>query len=100
MSRSARSCTTSTRFGPAKLTWPEIDSVHTAADAIAQLKHGHELLLADLATLIDPDLDRIVKTNWGEEWPAWKIFDTIISHDLHHGGEIGVLRDLYRLRSR
>jgi hypothetical protein len=35
-------------------------------------------------------------TNWGEEWPAWRIFWTMIHHDAHHGGEIGALRDLYR----
>ena len=36
-------------------------------------------------------------TNWGEEWPAWRIFWTMIHHDAHHGGEIGALRDLYRV---
>ena len=37
-----------------------------------------------------------VATNRGERWPAWRIFRTMIHHDAHHGGEIGVLRDLYR----
>jgi len=37
-----------------------------------------------------------VLTNWGEKWPAWRIFWAMIEHDLHHGGEIGALRDLYR----
>jgi hypothetical protein len=35
-------------------------------------------------------------TNWGERCPARQIFWTMISHDLHQGGEIGALRDLYR----
>jgi hypothetical protein len=83
-------------FGPAKLTWPEINSAHTAADAIHALKQGHELLERDLRGLTDADLEQPRKTNWGEEWPAWKIFWTMIHHDLHHGGEIGALRDLYR----
>jgi len=34
----------------------------------------------------------------GEEWPTWRVLWTMIDHDLHHGGEIGVLRDLYRGR--
>lgn len=85
-------------FGPARLTWPEIDSAHTAADAIAALDRGQTLLAADLTAMTDRDLTRLVMTNWGEEWPAWRIFDTMISHDLLHGGEIGVLRDIYRLR--
>lgn len=84
-------------FGPARLTWPDIDSVHTPADAIAQLKEGHDLLTADLATLEDDGLERPRATNWGEEWPTWKIFWTMIHHDIHHGAEIGALRDLHRL---
>lgn len=85
-------------FGPAKLAWPEIDSAHTAASAVAQLDSGHALLKADLARLDDRDLERSVLTNWGERWPAWKFFWTMISHDLHHGAEIGTLRDLFRSR--
>jgi hypothetical protein len=86
-------------FGPAKLTFPEIDSAHTAAAAIAQLETGHEMLVRDLAGLDDADLERPVLTNWGEKWPARNIFWTMVDHDLHHGGEIGALRDLYRERA-
>lgn len=85
-------------FGPATLTFPDIDSAHTAAAAIAQLEAGHAMLLKDLADLDDASLDREVLTNWGDRWPARNIFWTMIDHDLHHGGEIGVLRDLYRAR--
>ena len=85
-------------FGAAKLTFPEIDSAHTSAAAIAELEAGHAMLVSDLAELDDAHLDREVLTNWGERWPARRIFWTLISHDLHHGGEIGALRDLYRDR--
>jgi hypothetical protein len=85
-------------FGAAKLTWPEIDSAHTAESAMAQLEEGQALLVADISRLEDGDLGRSVLTNWGERWPSWKVFWTMISHDLHHGGEIGALRDLYRAR--
>jgi uncharacterized damage-inducible protein DinB len=84
-------------FGPGQLTWPEIDSAHTAADAVAQLEHGHRLLTAALAAVDDDELDRPRATNWGEQWPTWKIFWTMIHHDIHHGAEIGALRDLYRV---
>jgi hypothetical protein len=87
-------------FGPAKLTFPDIDSAHTAAAAIAELEAGHAMLVSDLAGLHDADLERQVLTNWGDRWPARQIFWTMISHDLHHGGEIGALRDLYRERAR
>jgi len=86
-------------FGAASLTWPQIDSAHTTGDAIAELERGQRLLADDLGGLTDADLDAPRLTNWGEEWPTWKIFWTMIDHDLHHGGEIGVLRDLYRERN-
>jgi hypothetical protein len=85
-------------FGPARLTWPEIDSAHTAASALTQLEEGQKLLKGDLAGLDDAGLEHPRATNWGEQWPTWRIFWAMISHDLHHGGEIGTLRDLYRSR--
>ena len=87
-------------FGPAKLTFPEIDSAHTAVAALAQLEAGHTMLARDLETLDDAGLEREVLTNWGEKWPARKIFWTMVNHDLHHGGEIGALRDLFREEDR
>jgi hypothetical protein len=86
-------------FGDARLIWPDLDSPHTAAAAVRALEDGQALLVRDLESLDDADLDRPRMTNWGEEWPAWRIFWTMIHHDVHHGGEIGVVRDLYRLRS-
>ena len=86
-------------FGAGRLTWPELDSAHTARDAIAALEEGHAALVRDLESLTDDDLDRPRATNWGEQWPTWKIFWTMIHHDIHHGAEIGVMRDLYRLRA-
>jgi hypothetical protein len=74
-----------------------LDSAHTAAAAFEQLDEGHALLRDDLARLTDDELDRPRATNWGEQWPAWKIFWTMIHHDIHHGAEIGTLRDLDRV---
>jgi len=85
-------------FGPARLTWDDLDTPHTAAAAIAWLEAGHDRLRAALAGLGDADLDTMRLTNWGEQWPTWRIFWTMIFHDLHHGAEIGCLRDLYRAR--
>ena len=83
-------------FGPARLTWDSLDLPHTAATAIAQLEEGHALLRADLDSLPDDAaLDELRLTNWGERWPTWQIFWIMTFHDLHHGGEIACLRDLY-----
>ena len=87
-------------FGAAQLTWPEIDSVHAAGEAIAALEESQARLVDDLAALTDDDLDAPRRTNWGEAWPTWRIFWTLIDHDIHHGAEIGTLRDLYRVTVR
>ena len=80
----------------ARLTWDDVDLPHTAATAIAQLEEGQTLLRADLDALADDAaLDEMRLTNWGDRWPTWRIFWTMIFHDLHHGAEIGCLRDLY-----
>lgn len=86
-------------FGDAKLTWNDLDSPHTATDAITALERYQARLVGHVAGLEDVDLDRPCRTNWGEMWPAWRIVWTMIHHDLWHGGEIGALRDLHRLRS-
>jgi DinB superfamily len=83
-------------FGPAQLTWLTIDRPETVGPMVEMLERGHELLVRDLEDISDDDgLEKPVKTNWGEEWPAWRIFWTMIQHDAHHGGEIGCVRDLY-----
>jgi hypothetical protein len=87
-------------FGPARLTFPELDVPHTAGGAIGRLEEGQALLRSDLVALTDADLDRPRLTNWGEEWPAWRIFWVMLDHDALHGGAIGMLRDLYRWRPR
>jgi hypothetical protein len=87
-------------FGAARLTFPEIDIPHTAADARSFLDDGRLLLRNDLEGLTEAGLDEPVKTNWGELWPAWRIFWVMADHDAFHGGMIGTLRDLYRWRKR
>jgi hypothetical protein len=83
-------------FGPAELTWHTLETPGTPDSAIEMLDAGHALLTEDLAGIADADLERAVLTNWGERWPVWRIFWTMIHHDAHHGGEIGALRDLYQ----
>jgi hypothetical protein len=87
-------------FGPGKLTWDELEIPHTAAGAIAGLEAGQAQLQTALAGLADADLTEMRPTNWGELWPTWRIFWTMAGHDLHHGAEIGCLRDLYRAMRR
>ena len=84
-------------FGAGRLTWDELPITGSVSDAVAMLENGHELLADDLRSLATDDELAVPRlTNWGEKWPTWRIFWTMIWHDAHHGGEIGALRDLYR----
>ncbi len=83
-------------FGPGKLTWDELEIPYTAASAVIWLEAGQARLRSALEGLTDADLEEMRPTNWGDQWPTWRIFWTMASHDLHHGAEVGCLRDLYR----
>jgi len=87
-------------FGPGKLSWDELVYPHTATAALEWLRECHDRLRSTLDSLKDEDLDAMRLTNWGDKWPTWRIFWAMISHDLHHGAEIGCLRDLYLRRDR
>jgi hypothetical protein len=84
-------------FGARRLSFPDLAAPATAADALARLEEGQRRLRAALAGLGDEELDGLRWTNWGERWPAWRVLWAMIDHDAHHGGEIGCLRDLYRV---
>jgi uncharacterized damage-inducible protein DinB len=64
---------------------------------LAEMDEVYGRLRRRLEGLGDDELDGPRWTNWGERWPAWRILWTMIDHDAHHGGEIGCLRDLYRV---
>ena len=87
-------------FGDQTLTWDNIVIPHTADEAISLLEEGHKRLKDVLVKLTDTDLEKMVYTNWGEQWPIQKIFWVMISHDLHHGGEIGCMRDMYSMTNK
>jgi hypothetical protein len=81
-------------FGQATLDWEDLEIPNTAEGAFAWLESGHKKLIGELEQLSDADLNDLRKTNWGEEWPTWRIFWAMIYHDTHHGAEISCLRDL------
>jgi DinB superfamily len=82
-------------YGAARMTWPEMVTPSNANDAIALLEEGQRLLKHDLDNETESGLDRKRLTNWGEPWPAWRIFTAMADHDALHTGTIGCLRDLY-----
>ena len=87
-------------FGAARLTFADIDVPHSIPQTLDVLESGQRLLRAHLTRLSDEELDQQVLTNWGEPWPAWRIFSTMANHDALHTGAIGQLRDDYCWRDR
>ena len=87
-------------YGAARLTFPDLEIPHDAKSAIGLLEDGHRLLQHDLAAEMEADLDHPRKTNWGDMWPASRIFTAMTDHDALHAGMIGCLRDLYEWTTR
>jgi DinB superfamily len=86
-------------FGAAQLTWPELETPHSVQRITILLTTGQRQLREDLVPLGEKQLDEFLLTNWGERWPAWRIFWTMIDHDALHTGAIGHLRDAYHWRN-
>lgn len=84
-------------FGLASLTF-DLELPGDVAEATDWLFASHDPLLTELIALTDDDLDRVVPTNWGGQWPLHRVFATLITEQVHHGAEISLLRDLYRCR--
>lgn len=84
-------------FGPATGSWanPQL-APHTTADALALFDEGQARLLSGVATLTEDDLQTERKTNWGTTLPTWRLLWILTHHDMLHGSEIGLIRDLYR----
>jgi DinB superfamily len=84
-------------FGAASLTF-DLELPGDAAEATDWLFASHQPVMDALADLTDTDLDKLVPTNWGEEWPLHQVIVTLITEQIHHGAEISLLRDLFRSR--
>jgi hypothetical protein len=84
-------------FGSASLTF-DLDLPGDVAEATDWLFASHQPVLDAVDGLPDADLDRDVRTAWGEVWPVHRLITTLVNEQVHHGAEISMLRDLYRNR--
>lgn len=65
--------------GPRQLNWLNLERPESSAGVIDLLVRGQGLLLDDLDGLAGgPALDEPALTNWGQTWPTWRIFWTMI----------------------
>jgi hypothetical protein len=83
-------------FGPGKKNFGDLAPHGSALDAIEYLIESQRPITATLERLDDDQLDEERPTQFGAPWPARRVLAVLLDEQLHHGAEIGVLRDLYR----
>ena len=59
---------------------------------LAYLAESHSYWVESWRMLPDGDLLQPRQTNWGEDWPTWRIISTISQHASYHAGQISLLR--------
>ena len=87
-------------FGPRLRNFWDLDPHGGAVGAIEYLNQSQGAISATLAELDDDALDEMRPTQFGVEWPARRVWSVLIDEQVHHGAEIGLLRDLYRASAR
>ena len=85
-------------FGPAVRDYPDQDIPHQADAAIAWWREGLRKFEDKLDEIYDTELERVVTTPWEVTRSAKEWLQVLVYENVHHGAEIGVLRDLYRYR--
>ncbi|MDQ2987244.1 MAG: DinB family protein [Armatimonadota bacterium] len=61
-------------------------------EAKAYLEECQAYWLSSWSGLHDDALDDLAPTNWGDEWPIWKILNCVMGHDHYHAGQIALTR--------
>jgi hypothetical protein len=87
-------------FGPARRDYPDQTIPHDALAATAWWERGLLKFADALGGAADSDLNRIVAVPWEVTQSVRRWIEVLIHENVHHGAEIGVLRDLYRERWR
>jgi hypothetical protein len=86
-------------FGPGRRTFPDLDVPTTAADAVRNWQDSREPVSRWLASAGPADLDQLRPSHLGAPKSAGEVLLVLIDEQTHHGAEIALLRDLYRVRS-
>jgi hypothetical protein len=83
-------------FGPGQKNFWDLPPHGSADEAIQYLIDSQGPVTSTLESLQDDQLDEERPTHFGVAWPARRVLAVLIDEQVHHGAEIGVLRDLYR----
>ncbi len=83
-------------FGSGELTFPDLDVPGTAAGVTEYWWRSREPVSVWLQHASDADLDQLRGSHIGDPIPAAEVVMILINEEIHHGAEIGVLRDLWR----
>ena len=84
---------------PASATFWNLAPHGDAAGAVEYLEQSQRLVTATLAEMDDTLLDERRATQFGVEWPARRVLAVLLDEQVHHGAEVGLLRDLYSARN-
>jgi hypothetical protein len=87
-------------FGPGVRTFADLVPHGDAAGAVDYLLESQRPVTTTLATLHDDQLTEVRPTPAGDRRTVAQILATLVDEQVHHGAEVGVLRDLYRERGR
>ena len=80
-------------FGPGVRNFGDLAPHGDAAGAIEYLEESQRLVTATLAELDDARLDEMRPTHFGVDWPARRVLAVLLDEQVHHGAEVGLLRD-------
>jgi hypothetical protein len=83
-------------FGAGLRDYPDQRIPHKAAAAVVWWEQGIRKFLEQLAEAEDSDLERVVTVPWEVTQSVEEWLGVLLYENIHHGAEIGVLRDLYR----
>ena len=83
-------------FGSGTKNFWDLAPHGSAVDAVDYLIESQTPISVTLAGLDDDELDEERPTQFGVAWPARRVLGVLVDEQVHHGAEIGVLRDLYR----
>jgi uncharacterized damage-inducible protein DinB len=86
----------SAAFRDLAVRWPDCAARLDAIGAdwqknLAYLQESQDAWLGCWSSLEADELLRLRSTNWGEQWPTWRIISTITHHDAYHAGQIALL---------